>query len=50
MSRAKRNWNALNRYAYQRWLKARNTKREYELFWLTVFYHEKIPRIKGMNE
>ena len=46
MTRQKRAWNAINRYAYKRWLKARHTKREYELFWLTVFYHEKMPSIK----
>jgi hypothetical protein len=47
MTRSKRNWNAINRYAYKRWRKARHTKREYELFWLTIFHHVKMPEMRN---
>ena len=48
MTRQKRNWNAINHYAYQRIKKAQRAKpymRDCELFWLSMFYHDNQPEI-----
>lgn len=49
MTRAKRNWNAINHYAYLRWRKAQKAK--CQLFWVTMFRHNKEPEMaKGEGQ